>query len=68
MKIRGNTIGTTQKPEATLLATTGLTEKQKAQARENIGAVADEVVGDIYAALDGIIAIQENLISGGVNT
>lgn len=38
MKIRGNTVGTPLKPEAALLNCTGLTEEQKAQVRENIGA------------------------------
>lgn len=39
MKIRGRTVGTTLKPEAALVGATGLTDKQKAQARENIGVV-----------------------------
>ena len=39
MKIRGNVVGTTQKPEKVVVKATGLTEEQKAQARENIGAV-----------------------------
>lgn len=38
MKIRGNTVGTTVKPERVLVKATDLTEEQKAQARENIGA------------------------------
>jgi hypothetical protein len=41
-----------------------LTEEQKAQARENIGAADANVIGDIETALDGIIAIQNELIGG----
>ena len=40
MKIRGNTVGTNLKPERVLIKSTGLTEAQKEQARENIGALA----------------------------
>lgn len=38
MKIRGNTVGTPMKPEKNLVKATDLTEKEKEQARENIGA------------------------------
>ena len=38
MKIRGNLVGTNQKPEKVVVQATGLTEEQKAQARANIGA------------------------------
>ena len=38
MKIRGNVVGTTQKPEKVVVKATDLTEEQKAQARANIGA------------------------------
>ena len=41
-------------------------EKQ-AQARANMGAADAEVIGDIDAALDAILAIQNKLI-GGDNT
>ena len=44
MKIRGNLVGTNQKPEKVIEKATGLTEEQKAQARENIGAVDAEYV------------------------
>lgn len=40
MKIRGNTIGTPIKPEKNLVKATDLTEEEKAQARENIGAIS----------------------------
>lgn len=40
MKIRGNTIGTPIKPEKNLIKATDLTEAEKAQARENIGAIS----------------------------
>lgn len=38
MKIRGNTVGTTLKPEAALVKSGNLTEGEKAIAREHIGA------------------------------
>ncbi len=41
-----------------------LTDDQKTQARANIGAASADVIGDIEAALDAIIAIQEELIGG----
>lgn len=40
MKIRGNTIGTPIKPEKNIIKATDLTEAEKAQARENIGAIS----------------------------
>lgn len=64
MKIRGNTIGTTQKPEEVLVRSKSLTEEEKAQARENIGAASAESIGDIETALDSIMAIQNELIGG----
>ena len=41
MKIRGNTVGTPISPERVLCAPKELTEEQKAQARENIGALTE---------------------------
>ena len=64
MKIRGNTIGTTQSPVAALLAPTDMGEQQQAKARENIGAASAEEIGDIKSALDAIIAMQESIIGG----
>ena len=43
MKIRGNVVGTTLKPDKTLVKATNLTEEEKAQARDNIGAAAESV-------------------------
>jgi hypothetical protein len=40
MKIRGNTVGTPIKPEKAVVKCQNLTEEEKAQARENIGASA----------------------------
>lgn len=40
MKIRGITVGTPLKPERTLVKATELTDEQKSQARENIGAAS----------------------------
>ena len=37
MKIRGNLVGTTQKPERVLIKATDFTEEQKLQIRENLG-------------------------------
>lgn len=43
-KIRGNVVGTTQRPEAVLARATNLSEEQKSQARANIGAIsADDI-------------------------
>ena len=64
MKIRGNIVGTNQKPEKVLVRATDLTEDQKAQARENIGAASADQIGSIESALDTIIAIQNSLIGG----
>lgn len=64
MKIIGNVVGTTQKPEKVLVKATDLTEDQKAQAQENIGAASAAQIGDIETALDAIIAIQNSLIGG----
>ena len=64
MKIRGNTIGTTMKPEKNLVKATDLTPEEQAQARRNIGAADATTVGNIDTALDSIIAIQESLIGG----
>lgn len=41
-----------------------LTAEQMAQARANIGAAGAEAMGDVDAALDGILAIQNALIGG----
>lgn len=64
MKIRGNTVGTPIKPEKAVVKCQNLTEEEKAQARQNIGAASADAVGDIETALDNIIAIQNSLIGG----
>lgn len=58
MKIRGNVLGTTIKPERVLVKATDLTEEQKAQARENLGLTGaltnenmEEIVENVIAAL-----------------
>ena len=61
MKIRGNTIGTTMKPEKTVVKCEKLTEEEKAIARANIGAASADTIGDIETALDTILAIQNEL-------
>lgn len=62
MKIRGNTIGTTMKPEKTVVKCENLTEEEKAIARANIGAASEEVIGMIDAALNTIIDQQKSFI------
>lgn len=49
---------------AVLFTEQTLTEEQQAQARANMNAADAEVVGDIDAALDAILAIQNELIGG----
>ena len=52
MIIRGNVVGTTQRPEKVIVKATGLTEDEKAQARVNIGVPdASELVNAVLAAL-----------------
>lgn len=63
MKIRGNTVGTTLNPEASLLLSTGLTEEQKAQARANIGASAVGEGGNGESGVSPTVDIAE--IDGG---
>ena len=41
-----------------------LTPEQKARARENIGAADQQQMGNLEAALDGILAIQAGLMGG----
>lgn len=43
--IRGNLVGTNQRPENVLVRATELTEEQKAQARANIGAASVDDIG-----------------------
>ena len=52
-KIRGNVIGTTQKPESALLAAMNLTETQKDKVRDNIGASSAIEVEDARIGRDG---------------
>ena len=49
MKIRGSVVGTNQKPAKVIVKATDLTEEQKAQARENIGAaqIVDGLTTDV---------------------
>lgn len=49
---------------AVLFAEQTLTEEQKSQARENIGAADAASIGDIEAALDIILTMQNALIGG----
>jgi hypothetical protein len=64
MKIRGNTVGTAIKPEQAVVKCKNLTEEQKAQARENIGAVdsiyVDNAVKDKAYELIDTITFEED--------
>ena len=52
MKIRGNVVGTTIKPEKAVTKATNLTEEEKAQARSNIGVPeVSELVDAVLAAI-----------------
>lgn len=53
-KIRGNVVGTPQRPEAALLAAAGLTEEMKAQARANIGAAGVDDIPEMPENIGGI--------------
>ncbi len=60
MKIRGNTVGTTLKPEKAVVKCQNLTEEEKAQARENIGAIsADECANIVEGKLASITNAEE---------
>lgn len=48
MKIRGNTVGTPLKPEKAVVKCHGLTDEEKATARQNIGAISLEDVGSLF--------------------
>lgn len=52
-------------PCGVLYTPQNLTKEQQAQARQNIGATSEEIIGDIDTALDSILAIQNELIGGG---
>ena len=53
-KIRGNTVGTTIKPEKALVKATNLNEEEKAQARDNIGAAEQDQYGlNVYSSYTG---------------
>lgn len=67
MKIRGNTVGTTLRPDKALVKATKLTEEEKAQARENIGAVSanyfdqtfEQILDDINRTVDSTVRHDE---------
>lgn len=54
-KIRGNVVGTTQRPEAVLERATSLTEEQKINSRANVGAASAKEVEDVRRGFDGTI-------------
>ena len=60
--------GSNGSKDAVLYTPQNLTEEQKAQVRENIGAASATSVGDIETALNAIIAIQEELINNSTIT
>lgn len=55
-KIRGNTVGTTLKPDRVLVKATDLADADKAQARENIGAASN---GEVQGMLGLITQMSE---------
>lgn len=57
-KIRGNTVGTTLKPEQAILKCQNLTEEEKAQARANIGAAA---IGESVTLKDKTTGVEYTL-------
>lgn len=64
MKIRGNTVGTTQKPESVLVKSKAMTEEQKAQARKNIGAagqIVNTAEGTLVNITDSAYATVDDL-------
>lgn len=75
MKIRGNTIGTTMKPEKTVVKCEKLTEEEKAIARANIGVVPTLVVNirsyqnddfdDVTEVSHNSLEIYEHVNAGG---
>ena len=66
MKIRGNTIGTTIKPEKNLVKATNLTEAEKAQARENIGVTDEHINSLINAAINNLPVYDGSVTKGAV--
>ena len=62
MKIRGNTVGTTLKPEKVIVKCQNLTEVEKAQVRENIGAVGTDDIRYMQDTLTGLDGNVSNLL------
>lgn len=64
MKIRGNTVGTPLKPEKAVVKCQNLSEEEKAQARENIGAVSQQDFeqrnDDIYFDISYCVSAAES--------
>ena len=66
MKIRGNTVGTTLKPERAVVAAKNLTPEQQKQARDNIGAsalIVTETNGELSHTLEQIC---NHIKNGGI--
>ena len=59
MIIRGGTVSTPIKPERNLVKATNLNEKEKAQARDNIGA-ADKEALDKIVTLESVVEYSQN--------
>ena len=63
MKIRGNTVGTPIKPEKNLVKATDLNPEEKAQARENIGAVSVDALESTVAAVENDLAVERERLN-----
>ena len=72
MIIRGGTVSTPIKPERNLVKATNLTEEEKAQARDNIGAVsADEVVKTVNGIApdkNGNVVVETGSVGGNTDS
>lgn len=60
MKIRGNTVGTPIKPEKILVKCENLTEAEKATARNNIGALSENINGGSLSGVNSIVYWDSN--------
>ena len=63
-KIRGNTVGTTLKPDKSLVKATNLTEEEKAIVRKNIGAAAENGADHYETITEQIVSDSDFSIDG----
>ena len=60
MKIRGNTVGTPIRPEKVVVKCQNLTEEEKATARNNIGALSENINGGSLSGVNSIVYWDSN--------